>query len=543
MASPTFAELLGRTGLLSAAELSELKDAHVHTGRPYWELAVDQGYCDEGPLFDAIAKASGVPRLNLRLVRVDRTASTKFDEGWANEHHIAPLWADPHRGTLAVAVVDPCREGALRALSARLGLEVRREVGTPSEVRELIRHQFLREPLDRDPDRVNRRAEDMGVDASALVEDERASPSWEALLSPHLDAGLEHGLDAGLEDGLMKADEPGLEGLYIGPARTEPPRPSPTPAPARTEPPRRPPTPAPLPSLDELGALGLTRAPGPGAADLGSPVAARAVSQSRDEALTVRHVAEAAPPRLPPSRSPSPPPQARRGFDPRFPGAFSLLPDAPEPPRAPPPRPAPVPKSAPAPHSAPAAVPQTPPAPKSAPAAVPDFTSDLELPAPPPRLVAPPTPEPLPAPLPGPSGSEPDAPFARLPPNHGRSPQSNLGPAEALPPLSPVQEEDEQAMELELELEDDPPSPTPLPEPARFSPSASAAPRPAPPPRAPPPVNRAEDEEQEAIRHLLPIFEANQETARALKAVFELCMARGIITREEYLSRLRSAPD
>lgn len=50
-------------------------------------------------------------------------------------------------------------------------------------------------------------------------------------------------------------------------------------------------------------------------------------------------------------------------------------------------------------------------------------------------------------------------------------------------------------------------------------------------------------EEIRWLTQLQPIFEAQQESARALQVIFELCVARGIITKAEYLDRLRRAPD
>jgi len=543
MAGPAFVDLLGQTGLITTDQFQALRQAHSMSGRPAWELVLDQGLSDESPLFDAIARVSGVPRLNLRLARVDRSATSKMQRDWAEEHGIAPLWADPHRGTLAVAVVDPTRQGALRALSARLGLEVRRELATPSEVRDLIQHQFDNQPLDRDPERVNRRAEDIGVDASALVEDESVSPSWDALMPPTVTPqDLE-------QDGLQRATEPGLEGLFVGPARTQPPPAAPptappasapppaappaapvafapppaaAPGPARqppppTAPPRRPPTPAPAPSPEELGMHGLQMKPASISDPLSSHAAPRSAPEQADEQLTVRHVPK--PPRMPPPRPPEPEPEPqtnlRKGVDPSFPVGFSSLPQAPPPPRQPP---------------------------TAAPGPGIDMAADLKLPEPPARMVAPPTPDAaLAAPPPGPTGSEPDAPFARLPPNHAPEPSQSLGPKPSVPPVPSldIEIEDEHSIELELELEDDPPPPTPL-QAARISPSASKAPTPA---AAVAQVSSAERDEQEALQRLLPVFEANQETARALKAVFELCLARGVITREEYLARLQSTPD
>jgi hypothetical protein len=62
------------------------------------------------------------------------------------------------------------------------------------------------------------------------------------------------------------------------------------------------------------------------------------------------------------------------------------------------------------------------------------------------------------------------------------------------------------------------------------------------PPSGDPPLASG-DPELAALAQLKPIFDAQEEAARALRAIFELCVARGIIRREEYLDRLKRAPD
>jgi type IV pilus assembly protein PilB len=47
------------------------------------------------------------------------------------------------------------------------------------------------------------------------------------------------------------------------------------------------------------------------------------------------------------------------------------------------------------------------------------------------------------------------------------------------------------------------------------------------------------EEDVAALARLKPIFETQEEAARALRAIFELCVSRGIIRREEYLERLK----
>jgi type IV pilus assembly protein PilB len=51
------------------------------------------------------------------------------------------------------------------------------------------------------------------------------------------------------------------------------------------------------------------------------------------------------------------------------------------------------------------------------------------------------------------------------------------------------------------------------------------------------------EQERAVLAQLKPIYDAQEEAARALRAIFELCVTRGIIRREEYLERLKRTPD
>lgn len=51
------------------------------------------------------------------------------------------------------------------------------------------------------------------------------------------------------------------------------------------------------------------------------------------------------------------------------------------------------------------------------------------------------------------------------------------------------------------------------------------------------------EEDRGALAQLKPIFDTQEEAARALRAIFELCVARGLIRREEYLERLKKSEE
>lgn len=57
------------------------------------------------------------------------------------------------------------------------------------------------------------------------------------------------------------------------------------------------------------------------------------------------------------------------------------------------------------------------------------------------------------------------------------------------------------------------------------------------------PPKTSESDERVALAELKPIFDTLEDSARALSAIFELCITRGLIHREEYLRRLENTPD
>jgi hypothetical protein len=51
------------------------------------------------------------------------------------------------------------------------------------------------------------------------------------------------------------------------------------------------------------------------------------------------------------------------------------------------------------------------------------------------------------------------------------------------------------------------------------------------------------DTDRAILAKLKPIYETHEDATRMLRAIFELCIQKGIIQREEYLDRLKKAPD
>ena len=80
--------------------------------------------------------------------------------------------------------------------------------------------------------------------------------------------------------------------------------------------------------------------------------------------------------------------------------------------------------------------------------------------------------------------------------------------------------------------------PFPASSPEGVSPPNSPSPPPTVSPTTTGPLGSAPSSRDLMLDALAPVAEMHQYTASAIQAIFELCVARGIITREEYLARL-----
>jgi hypothetical protein len=105
---------------------------------------------EESKLYDALARVTGMPRMSLQTIEIDRTAANMTDAEWAQRHGMLPVARDQRAKILVLAVTDPTDLAPLDELSFRTGFRVRAVLGSETEVGRLIRHHFFGEPLKRE---------------------------------------------------------------------------------------------------------------------------------------------------------------------------------------------------------------------------------------------------------------------------------------------------------------------------------------------------------------------------------------------------------
>ena len=141
-----------RSGLLEQQQLEFALREQARSGVRLGQILVDHGMVEESKLYDALARMTGMPRLSLQTIEVDRIAANMTDAEWAQRHGMLPVARDQRAKILVLAVTDPTDVGPLDELSFKTGFRVRAVLGSETEVGRLIRHHFFGEPLKRDTD-------------------------------------------------------------------------------------------------------------------------------------------------------------------------------------------------------------------------------------------------------------------------------------------------------------------------------------------------------------------------------------------------------
>ncbi|MEL7371055.1 MAG: hypothetical protein AAFN74_19195 [Myxococcota bacterium] len=146
-----FGALVRKSGLVPSSRLDFALDEQKRTGFRLGQILVDHGIAKEAELYDAVARAAKMKRLDISSVQVDLEAARRIDPEWALEHRMMPLSYDEERNSLVVATTDPTQSALLKDISARFGTAPTLLIAAESELGRLIRHAYFGEPLDRMP--------------------------------------------------------------------------------------------------------------------------------------------------------------------------------------------------------------------------------------------------------------------------------------------------------------------------------------------------------------------------------------------------------
>ncbi|MCC2671956.1 MAG: putative ral secretion pathway protein (Type traffic warden ATPase) [Armatimonadetes bacterium] len=117
----TIAQVLVRSGKLTAERLARAQQEQDRSGRPLPEMLVRLGYCAETDIQRAFAESLGIPILD-SSVRPEAEALSLVSAGLAQKHMIVPIRRE--NGSVVVALADPMNLTALDDVRLATGLHV-----------------------------------------------------------------------------------------------------------------------------------------------------------------------------------------------------------------------------------------------------------------------------------------------------------------------------------------------------------------------------------------------------------------------------------
>jgi type IV pilus assembly protein PilB len=137
------------SGLITQEQLDFALRENQRTGIRVGQILTDRNIISETALYGALAKLSGLPRLDLATVVIEREASSLADPNWCVRYGMIPVRVDLQRRTLELATSDPTNIPPIDEIAFRTSMTVRCVVGSEGEINRLIRHIYFGEPLDR----------------------------------------------------------------------------------------------------------------------------------------------------------------------------------------------------------------------------------------------------------------------------------------------------------------------------------------------------------------------------------------------------------
>jgi len=150
VANVRLGDLLVRAGLITREQLQIALELQAKNHVRLGQILVDHRVVPEDRVVDALAQASGLPRLMLENVEIEPSAARWVTPTWAQQHGVVPLLLDRDRKLLQVAVSDPTDVAPLDELAFRSSLRVSPFLGSEREVQHIIRHVFFGGELHRD---------------------------------------------------------------------------------------------------------------------------------------------------------------------------------------------------------------------------------------------------------------------------------------------------------------------------------------------------------------------------------------------------------
>jgi type IV pilus assembly protein PilB len=136
-------ELIRERELFSPQQVTEIKEEHERTGKPYSQIIVDFGLMGEDLVLQAVADHLNLEYLDLAQVDMTQTALRTIPSSVARMYGAVPVRSAGN--TVTIAVIDPFNPQLVEELAFVLGKDVQLAVAQQKQIQEIITRYYSEE--------------------------------------------------------------------------------------------------------------------------------------------------------------------------------------------------------------------------------------------------------------------------------------------------------------------------------------------------------------------------------------------------------------
>ena len=136
----TLRDIVAHAGLIPAAQLDELWEAHMNTGKSFADTLVDSGLADRASVLEAVAAHLGTEYIPIPPDKIDDSLLRLLKQEQAHKYGVVPIDADPNR--IRFLAKDPMNFSVVDELSFLLGRDIELVVADPEYMDATIRHFY-----------------------------------------------------------------------------------------------------------------------------------------------------------------------------------------------------------------------------------------------------------------------------------------------------------------------------------------------------------------------------------------------------------------
>lgn len=132
----TVYEIIKGAKLLDGAQLDEINESRLHTGKSLADAVIDSGVVERGPILEAIAGFLGYEYLDTPPKTIDEAVAASIQPGVARMYAVVPYKVDAV--SLQVLAQDPFNPAIIDDLTFSLNKDITIVVGDPASIERLL---------------------------------------------------------------------------------------------------------------------------------------------------------------------------------------------------------------------------------------------------------------------------------------------------------------------------------------------------------------------------------------------------------------------